>query len=218
MLHLQGLDWDFNNTFRHYTQKERATIMKIVSYEFLPSRDHHSYGYGQRKIMWLRTLLLFNSSVMSNSLQPHGLQHTRHPCPSPSPGVCSHSWPLSRWCHPTIPSSVIPLPSCHQSFPASGFFQMNQFFASGGQSIGASASASVLPVNIQGWLPLGSAGLISLQLRDSQESSPAPQFKGTDSSALCLLYSPALTSINGYWKNHNFDYVDLCRQSNVSAF
>ena len=97
---------------------------------------------------------------MSNSLQPHGLQHTRLPCPALSPGVCSNSCPLSRWCHPTILSSVVPFFSRPPSFPASGSFLMSQIFTSHGQSIGA--SASVLPVNIQGWFPLGLTGLISL--------------------------------------------------------
>ena len=92
-------------------------------------------------------LLLFSHSVMSNSLRPHELQHTRFPCPSPSPGVCSNSRPLNQWCHPTISSSVIPF-SCLQSFPASGSFPTSQLFASDGQSIGASASASVLPINV----------------------------------------------------------------------
>ena len=96
---------------------------------------------------------------MSNSLQPHGLQHGRLPCPSPTPGVCSNSCPLSRWCHPTSSSSVVPF-SWLQSFPASGSFPMSQFLASGGQSIGASASASVLPMNIQDWFPLGFTSLI----------------------------------------------------------
>ena len=107
-------------------------------------------------------LLSFNSKVMSDSLQPHGLQHTRLPCPALSPGVCSTSCPLSQWCHPTISSSVIPFSSCPQSFPASGSYPMSQLFASGGQSIGASASASVLPMDIQGWFPLGLTGLSSL--------------------------------------------------------
>ena len=98
---------------------------------------------------------------MSNSLEPHGLQHTRPPCPSATPGVYSNSCPLSRWCHPTISSSAVPF-SCLQSFPASGSFQMNQLFASGGQSIGVSASSSVLPMNIQHWFPLGWTGWISL--------------------------------------------------------
>ena len=99
---------------------------------------------------------------MSNSLWPHGLQHTRLPCPSPTPGACSNSCPLSQWCHPTISSSVVLFSSYLQSFPASGSFPMSQFFASDGQSIGASTSASVLPMNIQDWFPLGWSGWISL--------------------------------------------------------
>ena len=101
---------------------------------------------------------------MSNSLQPHGLQHTRPPCPSPTPGVYSNSCPLSQWCHPTISSSVVPFSSHLQSFPALGSFQMSQFFASGGQNIGVSASVSVLPMNSQDWFPLGWTGWIALQL------------------------------------------------------
>ena len=103
------------------------------------------------------------SSVVSSSLRPHGPQDTKPPCPSPTPGVYSNSCPLNRWSHPTISSSVIPFSSCLQSFPASGSFQMSQFFSSGDQSIGVSASASVLPVNIQDWSPLGWTGWISLQ-------------------------------------------------------
>ena len=105
----------------------------------------------------------FSYLVMSNSLQPHGMQHARLPCPSPTPGAHSNSCPLSRWCYPTISSSVVPFSSCLQSFPASGSFPMSQFFTSGGQRIRASASGSVLPVNIQDWFPLGLAGWISLQ-------------------------------------------------------
>ena len=105
----------------------------------------------------------FSRSVVSDSLQPHKPQHARPPCPSPTPGVYSNSCPLSRWCHPTISSSVFPFSSCLQSFPASGSFQMSQLFASGGQSIGVSASTSVLPMNIQDWSPLGWTGWISLQ-------------------------------------------------------
>ena len=107
--------------------------------------------------------LLFSRSVLSDSLRPHGPQHTRPPCPSPTPGAYSNSCPSSRWCHPTISSSVVPFSSHLQSFPASGSFQMSQFFASGGQCIGASASASALQVNIQDWFPLGWTGWISLQ-------------------------------------------------------
>ena len=105
---------------------------------------------------------LFSHSVMPSSLWPHGVQHTWLPCPSPSPGVCSNSSPLSQWSHPTISFSVIPFSSCLQSFPASWCFLVSWLFESGGQSIGVSASASVLPVNIQNWFPLWLTGLISL--------------------------------------------------------
>ena len=105
----------------------------------------------------------FSCSVMSNSFLPLGVQHSRLPCPSPTPRACSNSCPSSRWCHPTISSSVVPFASYLQSFPASGSFPMSPFFASGGQSIGASASASVLPMNIQDWFPFRLTGLTSLQ-------------------------------------------------------
>ena len=110
--------------------------------------------------MWT---LQFSHSVMSDSSWPHGQQHGRPPCPSPTPGVHPNSCLLSRWCHPTISSSVVPFSSCPQSFPASGSFPVSQLFASGGQSIGVSASASVLPVNTQDWSSLGWTGGISLQ-------------------------------------------------------
>ena len=105
----------------------------------------------------------FSHSVVSNSLRPHGLQHTRPPCPSPTPGVYSNSCPLSWWYHPNISSSVVPFSSCLQSFPASACFSMSQFFPSGGPNIGVSASTSVLPVNTQDWSALGWTGWISLQ-------------------------------------------------------
>ena len=108
-------------------------------------------------------VLSLSRSVVSDSLRPYGLQRARPPCPSPTPGACSNSCSLSRWCHPTISSSVVPFSSCLQSFPASGSFPMSWLFASGGESIGASASVSNLPMNIQGWFPLGLTGLISLQ-------------------------------------------------------
>jgi len=107
----------------------------------------------------------FSHSVVFDSLRPHELQHARLPCPSPTPGACSDSCPLSPWCHPTISSSVVPFLSRLQSFPASGSFSISQFFTSGGQSIGVSASVSVLPMNIQDWFPLGWSGWISLQSR-----------------------------------------------------
>ena len=105
----------------------------------------------------------FSCSVVSYSLRPHESQHARPPCPSPTPGVYPNSCALSQWYHPTISSSVVPFSSCLQSFPASGSFQMSQLFASGGQSVAVSASASVLPVSIQDWFPLGLTGWISFQ-------------------------------------------------------
>ena len=153
----------------------------------------------------------FSHSVLSDSLQPHGLKHARPPCPSPTPGVypnpCAWSW----WRHPAVSSSVIPFSSCRQSFPASGFFQMSQLFAWGGQSIGVSALASVPPMNTQDWFPLGLISLISLKSKGlSRESSPTPQFKSINSSALSLLYDPTRTSIHDYWKNHSFKSMVLC--------
>ena len=105
----------------------------------------------------------FSRSVMTDSLKPHELQHVRPPCPSPTPGVHSNSCPFSQWCHPTILSSATPFSSRPQPFPASGSFPMSQFFTSGSQSIRDSASVSVLPMNMQGWFPLGLTGLISFQ-------------------------------------------------------
>ena len=105
----------------------------------------------------------FSRSVVSNSFRPHEPQHARPPCPSPTPRIHPNPCPLSRWCHPTIPSSVIPFSSCPQSFPASGSFQISQLFTSGGQSTGVSASTSVLPMNSQDWFPLGWTGWIPLQ-------------------------------------------------------
>ena len=155
---------------------------------------------------------------MSDSLRPHGLQDARLPHLSPTPGACSNSCPLSWWCHPTISSSVVPFSSCPQSFPASGSFPMSQLFASGGQSIGVSASVSVPLMTIQGWFPLGWTDLISLQSKYSQKSSPTPQFKIIYSLVLSFLYSSTLTSIHDHWKNHSLYEMNLCWQSNVCAF
>ena len=146
----------------------------------------------------------FRHLVVSNCLHPHGLQHTRLPCPSPTPGVYSNSCPSSRWYHPDISSFVVPFSSCLQSFPASESFPMSQFFTSDGQSIGASASASVLPMNIQDRFPLGLTFWSPCIPRHSQESSPISQFKNISYSALSLIYGPTLTSIHDYWKNHSF--------------
>ena len=148
----------------------------------------------------------FSCSVVSNSLWPHGLQHTRPPWPSPTPRVYSNSCPLSQWCHPTISSSVIPFSSCPQSFQASGAFPMSQLFVSGGQSIG-SFSFNISPSNEHlglisfrtDWLDLLAAqGALS-------KSSPTPQFKSINSSVLSFLHSPTLTYIHDYWKNHSLD-------------
>ena len=129
----------------------------------------------------------FSLSVMSDSLWSHGLQHARLLCPSPAPKACSNSCPSSWWCHPTVSSSVIPFSSHLQSFPASGSFPMNQFFASGGQSIGASASTSVLPMNIQDWLHLGLTGWISLQSKGLSRVFSNTQFKSINFSVLRFL-------------------------------
>ena len=132
------------------------------------------------------------------------MQHARLPCPSPTPGACSNSCPLSWWCRLTISSSVVPFSSCLQSFPASESFPMTQFVASGGQNIGVSASASVLPMIIQDWFPLGLTSWSPCSPRDSQESSPTPQFKSINSSALS--FKVQLTPIHDYWKNYSFDW------------
>ena len=151
-------------------------------------------------------LLLFNRSVVSDSLRPHEPHHTRPPCPSSTPGVYPNPCSLSRWYHLTISSSVIPFSSCPQSFPASGSFQMSQIFTSGGQSIGVSASTSVLPMNTQDWSPLGWTGWNSLGESKglsrvfSNITVQKPQFFGAQ-----LSYSPTLTSIHDYWKNHTLD-------------
>ena len=157
--------------------------------------------------------LLFSSSVLVDALQPHGLHHTRLLCPSPSPRACLNSCPLSQCCHPTITSSVIRFSSCLQSFLASGSFPMSQLFTSGGQSIGASVSVLVLPMNIQDWFPLGLTGLI-LQYKELSTHhnffSTQPSLwsnthihrwlleKNITSSALSFLYGPTLTSIHDY--------------------
>ena len=127
-------------------------------------------------------------SVVSDSLRHHGLQHTRLPCPSPTPGACSNSGSSSWWCHPTTSSSVIPFSSSIQSFSASGSFLMSRLFISDSQSTGASASASVLLIKIQDWFPLGLTGLISLQSKGLSRVFSKPQFKNLCSSALSFLY------------------------------
>ena len=147
----------------------------------------------------------FSRSVMSNSWRPHEPQHARPPCPSPTPRIHPNPYPLSRWCHPTILSSVVPFSSCPQSFPASGSFPMSQLFAWGGQSIRVSASISVLPMNTQDRSPLRWTGWISLPSKGlsrvlSNTTVQKHQFLGAQ-----FLSSPTLTSIHDYWKNHTLD-------------
>ena len=134
-------------------------------------------------------------SVVSDSLQPHGLQHARPPCPSPTPGIYSNSCLLSWWCHPIISSFVVPFPSCLQSFPASGFFQMSQLLASGGQCIGVSASTSFLPMNTQDWSPLGWTDWISLQSKGLSRVFSNTTVQKNQFFSDSFLYSPTLTSI-----------------------
>ena len=145
-------------------------------------------------------------SVVSNSLQPHESQHARPPCPSPTPGVHSDSRPSSQWCYPAISSSVIPFSSCPQSLPASESFPMSQLFAWGGQS-NWSFSFSIIPSKEILGLISNQNGLVGSPCspRDSQESSPTPQFKSINSSAFSFLHSPTLTSIYDHWKNHSLD-------------
>ena len=149
----------------------------------------------------------FSCSVVSESLRPHELQHTKPLCPSSNPGVYPNSCPLSWWCHPAIPSSVVPFSFHPQSFPASGSFQMSQLFTLGGQSIGVSASTSVPPMNAQDWSPLGWTGWVFSQSKGLSRvfSNTTVQKHQVNSLALSLLYSPTLTSIHDYWKNHSLD-------------
>ena len=146
----------------------------------------------------------FSHSIVSDSLWPCGLQCARHPCPSPSPRAYSNSCQSSQWSHPTISSSVVPFLSCLQSFPASGSFLMSQFFTSGGQSTGSSASA-FFPTNIQDWFPLGWTGLISLQSKGLSRAFFSTTVQNISSLVLSFLYGPTLISIHDYWKNHSFD-------------
>ena len=144
-------------SFPSHPSSPRQSQSTFCFYEFPYSGHLYKWNHTIYGPLWLASLasLQFSRSVVSNSLWPSRLQHTSLPCSSPTPGAYSNSCPLSQWCHPTVSSSVIPFSSCLQSFPASGSFPRSQFFSSGGQSIGASASASVLPMKIQDWFPLG---------------------------------------------------------------
>ena len=149
--------------------------------------------------------LLFSCSVVSDSLWPQGLERVRLLCPPLPSRVCSDSCPLSQWCYLTISSSATRFSFYLQSFPTSGSFPLSWLFTSGGQSIGASASAWVLPMNIQDGFPLGWTGWIALQSKGLSRVFSNTTVKSISSSALIFLYSPTLTSIRDYWKNHNFD-------------
>ena len=167
----------------------QARILEWVAMPFsrgssLP-RDQTCVSCIAGRFLTVRTLSVqVSCSVVSDSLQPHELQNARFPCPSPTPGTYSNSCPLSRWCHPTISSSVVPFSSCLQFFPASGSFLASQFFTS----------------ILLDWLVWSHCSP-----RDSQEPSPTPQFKSINSLVLSFLYSPTLTSIHDHWKNHSFD-------------
>ena len=155
---------------------------------------------------------------MSDSLLPHWLQYARLPCPSPTPRAYSNSCPSSQWCHPTISSSLILFSSCLQSFPASGSLQMSQLFASGSQSIGVSASVSVLPINIQDWFPLGLTGWISLQSKRFksllQHHSSKASILWCSAFLMVQISHPYMTT----GKTIALTRTVLCRQSNVSGF
>ena len=165
-----------------------------------PSPPHLEMLSGASSLQWIFArqicLLLFSHQVMSDSSGFHGPQCSSFPCPSLSPGICPSSCPLNQWCHPTISSSVTLFSFCLQSFPASMPFPMSQFFPSGSQSIGA--SASVLPVSIHHWFPLGLTDLPAVQW--TFKSLLAPQFESINSLALSLLYGPTLAPVHDYWK------------------
>ena len=154
-------------------------------------------------------LLLLSHLVMTDSLWPCGLQHASPPCPSPSPRVCPSSGPLHWWYLSAISSSEALFSFCPQSFPTSGTFPISWLFTKGDQNTGASASASVLPMSIQSWLPLRLTVWSLCCPRESQESSAAPQFKSINPLALCLLYGPSLTTISDHWEDHSLDYTEL---------
>ena len=158
--HLQGWNhYNLSHVMGLLSLQRRVSIKKA---SLIPMVMKWKYFCNVISKRWISSVQS-SHSVMSGSLQPHEPQHTRLPCPSPTTGVHPNPCPLSRWCHPTISSSVVPFSSCTQSFPASGSCPASQLFASGGQSIGVSASTSVFPMNTQDWSPLGWTGWISLQ-------------------------------------------------------
>ena len=178
------------------------SVVASTSASVLPMNIHDWFPLGLTGLMRLLSSVQFSGSVMSDSLQPHESQHAKAPCPSPTPRVHSNSCPSSQWCHPAISSSVVPFSSCLQSLPASRSFPMCQFFKSGGKfsfSISPSNEYSGLISFRMDWVDLLAADLLESP-KDSQESSPTPQFKCINSSALSFLYSPTPASIHDYWK------------------
>ena len=155
---------------------------------------------------------------MSDSFWPHELQYARLPCPSLSPRVYSNSCSLNRWCHPIISSSVTLFLSCPQSFPAWESLLMIQLFESHSQTIGASASALVLPKSIQGWFPLRLTSLISLLSNRLSRAFSSTKFQSINSSVVCLLHCPALISVHDYWKDPCLGYMDLCWKRDAFVF
>ena len=167
--------------------------------------EHFTAQFKWKKPLVYSVLFSSVAQLCPALLWSHEPQHTRQPCLSPTPGVHPHPCPLSQWCHPTISSSAVPFSSRSQSFPASGSFPMSQLFPSGGQSIGVSASTSVLPVNTQDWSPLGWADWISLQSKGLSRVFSNTTLQSINSPALSFLYSSTLTSIHDQWKNHSLD-------------
>ena len=158
-----GLQWRCSSRERTWEVEQLENKGTFMYTNGLDSEHFASMYNTKDRASLSHSTVQFSRSVISDSLQPHALQHTRPPCPSPTSGVYSNPCPLSQWCHPTISSSVVPFSSCLRSFPASGPFPMSQLFTWGGQSIGVSALASVLPMNTPDWSPLGWTGWISLQ-------------------------------------------------------
>ena len=204
---MQQLPTSYLNWYSHYGEQYGGSLKKKLKIE-LPY-DTLIPLLGIYPIQFSSVQLLSHVQL----LQPHGLQHSRPPYPSPTPGAYSNSCPSHQWCHPTILSPVVPFSFCLQSFPASGSLQMSQFFVSGGQSIGV-FSFSISPSNeYSGLISFRMDWLDVLAVQGTLES-----LLQHHSSKASILYSPTLTSIHDYWKNHSLDYMDLYWQSNVSAF
>ena len=184
----------------------------------LKATKHHSENRIAKcvRLFCMLAVLLFSScSVMSDSLWHHGLQHTRLPCPSPSLRLCLNSCPLSWWCHSAISSFVVAFPSCLLSFPASGHFQMSQLFASCDQNISFNISPSS---EYSGLISFRTNWFDLLAVKGTLKSLPTPDFEGINSLVLSHFYCPARRSIHDYWRNHSFDYIDFCWQSEVCGF